>query len=215
MKRLLSCALILCVSIAALAAPRVEKLQPFSGEASAKLKAALSPDGYRVFLPNTLPACDIWLVGDLAPVSPKAGKDSASIYPFAESQFLGVIVFPKGGGSDFRGQPIRPGTYTMRYELLPNDGNHLGAAPNPDMVLLIPIADDPDPAINFDFGHLVELSAKAARTAHPAAFEMMAPDKLEPSVTQTDDGWIIFHSSINQEGKPLPISIVVKGSAAQ
>lgn len=196
------------------AAARAEKLGPFTGEASDSVKSFLSDVGYRVFLPNTLAACDIWLAKEVSGKKETAGDKSGANYPqFQESQFLGVITFPRGGGIDFRGQPIRPGSYTMRYELLPNDGNHLGAAPNPDMVLLIPIADDPDPAVQFDFGKMVELSAKAARTAHPAAFEMMPAGSGETSVTQTDDGWIVFHSSINKEGKPLPIAIVVKGSA--
>ena len=202
----------------AIAAARVEKVGPFAGEASEALKASLSPDGYRVFLPNTLAACDIWLVKELPPKKADAAdhdKSGANYAQLAGSQLLGVITFPKGGGADFRGQPVRPGSYTMRYALLPNDGNHLGVAPNPDMVLLIPIADDPDPSVNYDFGKLVELSAKAARTAHPAAFEMMPPGTSEPTASQTDDGWIVFHGVINREGKPLPIAIVVKGSAAQ
>lgn len=194
---------------------KIEKVSAFAGETSDKVKAALDSTGYRVFLPNTLQACDVWLAKDV-PVTKRSDAKGA-IYPgFVDSQFLGVITFPKGGGRDFRGQTIRMGTYTMRYQLLPSDGNHLGVAPNPDMVLLVPIGEDPDPKVNFDFGKLVELSSGAAHSAHPAVLEMMPPEGPEASATQTDDGWIVLHSSVlDNDGRKVPIALVVKGSAAQ
>ena len=194
---------------------KVDKLPAFTGEATDKVKASLDSTGYRVFLPNTLQACDVWLAKDV-PLSKRAEAKGA-IYPdFVDSQFLGVITFPKGGGRDFRGQTIRIGSYTMRYQLLPGDGNHLGVAPNPDMVLLVPIAEDPDPKVNFDFGKLVELSSAAAHSAHPAVLEMMPPEGADGSATQTDDGWIVLHAAVlDKDGKKVPVALVVKGSAAQ
>jgi hypothetical protein len=206
--------LILLLTAFAFAAPKVERIGPFSGDASDKVKAALEPNGYRVFLPNTLQCCEIWLA---AKVPAKKNTVAATSYPgLGESSFLGVITFPKGGALDFRGQQIRQGTYTMRYEGLPSDGNHMGAAPYPDLILLIPIGDDLDPSLNYDFGKLVELSAAAAHSAHPAAFEMIPADNGEPAVTQTDEGWVVFHSAFkNGEGKNVPVAFVMKGSAGQ
>jgi hypothetical protein len=198
----------------AVAQPRAEKIGPFPGQASDHVKAALQKEGYRVYLPNTLVGCEVWLAAKVP-----AAKNTAQgvSYPeLGDSAFLGVITFPKGGGGDFRGQSVRPGSYTMRYAVLPNDGNHLGVAPYPDFVLLIPIAEDVDPAVKIDLEKLVELSAKAARTQHPAAFEMMPPEGGEPSVTQTDDGWVVFHAAVaGADGKAIAIALVVKGSAAQ
>src|SRR5574338_1403523 len=175
---------------------KIEKLPAFAGDASDKVKAALDTTGYRVFLPNTLQACDVWLAQDV-PVTKRSDAKGA-IYPdFVDSQFLGVITFPKGGRRDFRGQTVRTGSYTMRYQLLPSDGNHLGVAPNPDMVLLVPIGDDPDPKVNFDFGKLVELSSATAHSAHPAVLEMMPPESAGLSVTQTDDGWIVVQAPVS------------------
>jgi hypothetical protein len=203
---------LLAFSAVALAAPKAEKIGTFT-DGSEALKAALSADGYRIFLPNTLACCDVWLAKKMTANK----KDAAAAnYPeFHESEFLGVITFPKGGGGDFRGQTIKPGSYTMRYELLPSDGNHLGVAPNPDFVLLIPLGDDPDPSATFDFAKMVELSAKAAGTAHPAAFEMMPSSSGDsPAVTQTDDGWIVFQASVaTDDAKTIRIALVVKGSA--
>jgi hypothetical protein len=132
-------------------AQKLEKIPAFSRDAPEKIKAALDPTGSCVFLPNTLPACDVWVAKDV-PTSKRADAKGGSYPEFAHSQFLGVITFPKGGAHDFRGQTVRAGSYTMRYQLLPADGNHLGVAP-------YPIAEDPDPTATYDFGKLIELSA--------------------------------------------------------
>ncbi len=206
---------VLATLLSALAvAQKVEPIPAFSGDAPEKIKAALEANGYRVILPNTLAAADVWLA-KAVPMAKRTDAKGASYPDFADSEFLGVITFPKGGARDFRGQTVRPGTYTMRYQLLPSDGNHLGVAPNPDFVLLIPASEDPDPAVNYDFGKLIELSAGAAHTSHPAAFEMMPAEAGDPHATQTDDGWIVLQAPITtREGKKMTVGIVVKGSAS-
>jgi hypothetical protein len=213
MIRRISLFILLLTVTAALAQPRAEKIGAFSDEASEKLKAAISADGYRVYLPNTLVGCEVWLAQKVE--ATKNAVQGTSYPELGESQFLGVIVFPKGGGADFRGQSVRPGSYTMRYIALRNDGNHLGVAPYPDFVALIPIADDPDPSAKFDTAKLIEMSRGASRTTHPATFEMMPPESGEPNVTQTDDGWVVFHGSVVSKDKKMPVAVVVKGSAAQ
>ena len=205
---------LLFLSTLALAAPKAEKIGAFT-DRSDKLRAALAADGYRVYLPNTLACCEVWLA---KAVEAKKKDVPGAYYPeFHESEFLGVIKFGKDGGGDFRGQTIKAGAYTMRYEMLPTDGNHMGVAPYPDFVLLIPIADDPDPAATFDFGKMIESSAKASGTAHPAAFEMMPANSSEDAeVTQTDDGWIVFQGTLGlSDGKPMKVAFVVKGSGEQ
>jgi hypothetical protein len=214
MKRFVFVLLMLCS--VAFAAPKAEKIGPFA-EGPEQLRSALAAEGYRIFLPNTLACCDVWLAKQVSTRAQPNDAAGASYPDLHESDFLGVIVFPKGGGGDFRGQPIRPGAYTMRYELLPSDGNHMGVAPYPDMVLLIPVADDPDPSATYDFGKLTVLSLKASRTAHPAAFEMMpATATDQPTVTQTDDGWVVFQAPVTASGgRVIRIALVVKGSGEQ
>ena len=66
-------------------------------------------------------------------------------YPnLAESTLIAVIHFPQAA-ADFRGHRIPAGFYTLRYAIMPNDGNHLGAAPNRDFLLVIPAESDTDP----------------------------------------------------------------------
>src|SRR5690349_11878221 len=119
MKRAFLLLVIASVSIQVAAQPRAEKIATYSGEISEKVKAALQADGYRIYLPNTLIGCEVWL-----PAKVPTGKNTAQgvSYPeFEDSTFLGVITFPKGGGGDFRGQSVRTGSYTMRYAVLPSD----------------------------------------------------------------------------------------------
>ena len=45
-----------------------------------------------------------------------------------EGALLGVVHFPKAT-TDFRSQTIKAGFYTLRYGLIPQDGNHMGVNP--------------------------------------------------------------------------------------
>jgi hypothetical protein len=180
----------------------------------ALLRSALEAAGSRVVRGDGAALAEIWLRKSL-PAAAKGDKDA--LYPeLSESEMVGVICFP-GGAKDFRGQPIKSGCYTMRYELLPQDGNHLGVAPNPDFLLLAPAAADPDPSARFDFGQLVALSAQASGTNHPAAFSMLPPESgTLPKAFQNADSFVVFAGVLKLEtGKSLPFSLIVKGQADQ
>ena len=105
----------------------------------------------------------------------------------------------------------------MRYELLPNDGNHLGAAANRDFLLLVPAAADKDPATNPKPAEVIELSRKASGTHHPAPLSLVQPDNSpSPSVTKAEeDHWIFTGTTKLASGREMPIALVVKGQAQQ
>ena len=113
-----------------------------SADASDAVKKAVEDKGYHVALDGGWSA-DFWFVRALATSSaPAAG----ALYPdLANGQFVGVVTFSKGA-SDFRGQSIPSGTYSLRYQYIPQDANHMGVSPNPDFLLAIPIAADTTPA---------------------------------------------------------------------
>src|SRR5512135_1927940 len=117
---------------------------PTDASVPAAVRNALEATGYRVLRADGTPLCEIWLRKSLPASSGKA-VEGANYTELAESEFVGVISFPNGG-KDFRGQAVKAGAYGLRYELLPNDGNHLGVAPARDFLLLTPLAADPDPA---------------------------------------------------------------------
>jgi hypothetical protein len=193
---------------------RVEMLGAFQQSgASQAMRDALQPTGYRILLQGS-PVAEIWLRNGL-PVSGKKDEPGANYASLLPGTFIGVITLPKPA-VDFRGQSVKPDTYTLRYVLLPQDGDHLGVAPNRDFLLLIPLADDPGPATAMKYDQLVKLSPKATGTAHPAVLSLVPPGAPSfPSIHQTEDGYSVFAAKLKTEGGELPLALVVKGTAAQ
>lgn len=201
-----------------LAAPagKVEAIGPLTdAAASDALKKAVEPTGYRVLLDDGSEWCKIWLRAG-APASGKTDVEGALFPQLTESMLIGVISFTKPA-TDFRGQAVQPGLYTLRYELLPNDGNHLGVADNRDFALLVRAADDPDPTTNFDFKQLVAQSRKATGSAHPGPINLVQPasDNVPAVSNDGQEHWVFADKLKMQSGEPLLIGIVVKGKAAQ
>ena len=140
------------------------------------------------------------------------------VYPqLAESTLVGVLHYPKGG-SDYRGQTISAGFYTLRYELMPSDANHLGAAPNRDFLLLVPAASDADANALFKFPDLVALSEKATGTRHPGPLSLVQPENSgsTPAVSKDDqDHWTFSASMELSNGEKISFALVLKGTAQQ
>src|SRR5271166_5951371 len=115
--------LVACVALSAAATAQVQRIGALSAAgASDELKHAVGDKGYRVTLDDGWTA-EFWFAKQLK----TAGKDvPGALYPeLASAEFVGVVSLPKGM-TDFRGQAIPAGAYTLRYQLLPQDGNHLG-----------------------------------------------------------------------------------------
>ncbi len=206
---------LLALASAAFAQVKLETIPaPPDASVPAAVRSALEPNGYRVLRSDGAVQAEIWLRKTM-PAAANPNKD-ALYQQLSPALMAGVLSFPNGG-KDYRGQPIKAGYYTMRYELLPQDGNHLGVAPNPDFLLLIPAASDPDPTAKFDFIKMVELSAKASGTNHPAAFSMLPPESGDlPKAFQNADSFIVFAGMLKLDsGKSLPFSLIVKGQAEQ
>jgi hypothetical protein len=195
---LLGVALSLAGSAPAGAAGKVEPLPAFAGPAAPSVKQALEPAGYHVVLADGSAACDIWF-----------RKDGPGLAP---SALVGVLTFP-ANTHDFRGQAIKAGSYTLRYGVMPSDGNHLGAAPTTDFLLLVPLAEDKDAGATPDFPALVALSAKAAGQNHPAPLNLAAaPDRKDlPAVAMDEYGHEVFYVKLKTAKGEVPIGLVVKG----
>jgi len=196
-------------------AGKVETLGPLTDSTVPEaVRKVLDTKGYRVVLDDGSTAAELWLRKGV-PV--RTGKgDSDALYPqLAESTLIGVLRFPQAS-TDYRGQPIPSGFYTLRYEMMPNDGNHLGAAPSRDFVLLIPAASDPDPDAVFTFQDLVALSRKATSTKHPGPLNLTAASGTPPSVSKDDQDHSIFSATLKlASGEDLSFGLVVKGTAPQ
>src|SRR5271157_2485034 len=201
-----------CIALSASAAPQIQRIGALSAAgASDELKHAVEDKGYRVTLDDGWTA-EFWFARQLK----TATKDvSGALYPeLANAEFVGVVNFPKGM-TDFRGQSIPAGVYTLRYQLLPQDGNHLGVAPNPDFLLAIPVASDPNPEQNYPYKKLVALSAQSTGTNHPAVIALESAGEPGSIVKDSQNVKVFTVAVATSAGATDKLGIVVKGAAAQ
>jgi hypothetical protein len=179
------------------------------------LKGILQAQGSRILNEQGGIWCEIWIRKEVANTGKPASPDAK--YPALHlGSLLGVMSFP-AAGSDYRGQAIKPGIYTMRYCLIPQDGNHLGAAPIRDFVLLVPVAEDAkDPEAAMTVEELVNLSRKASGTDHPAVINLgRPPESLSGPTLEKDDldHWVLKTKTQSKPAADLLIGIVVVGRA--
>jgi hypothetical protein len=195
---------------------KVERISGFGDVApSAEQKRVLDPQGYRLTLDDGSGVCKIWLRKTI-PAQPKKDVQGAFYTELPESAFVGFISFPQAT-TDYRGQVIKAGTYTLRYALMPADGNHLGVAPDRDFLLLVPTSSDTDPDKPYKFEELVSLSRAASRTHHPAPLSLVQADHVVTAsfVKDDEDHWIFSVGLKLSNGDDLPIALVIKGTAPQ
>ncbi len=177
------------------------------------VRQLLAPTGYRVFPDANAPALEIWFRKEI-PAQPKPSASDAIYERLAESTLVGVLHSGKPF-QDYRGQSIAAGFFTLRYALMPNDGNHLGVAPSRDFLLLIPVAVDPGADKTLKFQDQVALSRQASGTKHPAPLSLVQAEGGS-ALTNDDEGHVIFTTRVRlSSGEEIPLSLVVKGTAPQ
>jgi hypothetical protein len=182
--------------------------------ASDALKKVLEPKGWRVSLADGA-YCDVWLRASVP--SGKTDAQGAVYTSIGDSTLIGVITFARST-TDFRGQSIKPGSYTLRYALHPTDGNHMGISPIRDFLVMLPVANDPNPDAQFKFEELTKMSTKVTGTSHPGILSLTQSSSAPaaPKLETDDYNRMVFSAAIkNQSGAAMPISFVVKGHAEQ
>jgi hypothetical protein len=186
-------------------------------ELSAAIKGVLDSQAIEVKDASGV-LCDIWLRKDIPTVAPP-GMTLGIVYPqIAPGTLVGAIRFP-AQVIDFRDQRIKPGVYTLRYELNPVDGNHQGVAPQRDFLLLGPPADDTT-TDTLEFKPLVKLSKETTTHNHPSVWSLMpadgAPAQLPGVASQdSDNGTIqVLFFKANLGSKPTTMGLVVVGTSS-
>jgi hypothetical protein len=186
-------------------------------ELSAAIKGVLDSQAIQVKGPNGV-LCEVWLRKAIPTVAP-GGMTLGITYPqIAPGTLVGAIRFP-AEVIDFRDQKIKPGVYTLRYELNPVDGNHQGVAPQRDFLLLGPPADDTT-TDTVDFKPLVKLSKETTTHNHPSVWSLMpadgAPAQLPGVAPQdSDNGTIqVLFFKANLGATPATMGLVVVGTSS-
>lgn len=140
---------------------------PPPADVPAALRARLAPTGQVVTgRPATL---EFWWVAAL----PVEGSAAPAWDQVAEGALIGVVRVA-GPFKEIRGKTVNPGVYTLRLGLQPQNGDHLGASPHREYLLLSPAASDADPhPLGFDGA--VALAKQTTGTSHPGALSLDPP----------------------------------------
>lgn len=137
------------------------------------------------------------------------GRQGATFSDIGIGALLGAVRID-GPWSDYKGNAIEPGTFTLRYGMRPEDGNHMGVSVHLDFVLLVPVVEDPDLEVGWTQDDLNIMSFAATGIGHPGVMSL-APNYEEPDepAVFVDDagGWAV---SWKWEGGPV-IGFVVEG----
>jgi hypothetical protein len=169
----------------------------------------MASPGYKVLASNGSVFCEIWFRSSM-PQGKKSTEDSVTFNTIPHGALMGAIRFP-AQGADRRGQPIKAGTYTLRYSNYPVNGDHLGVAPQRDFLVMTPVAEDKDPNATPAFEDLMKMSRLASGTPHPAVLSLEPPASgaSTPSLTKEGDhDW-----SLAVKIGDTPVALIVVGKA--
>jgi hypothetical protein len=186
-----------------------------------KVAAVIDPAGYRITGEDG-PVAEIFFAKKLT--LEKDFEPTLNIsYALTPGQLVGALHVPKGATyTDFRGQELSPGMYTLRYGRQPVDGNHIGTSETHDFLLALSAKKDADPAPIADARQLMMNSAAAVGSTHPAIYSLLptkAPAK-QAGLEHDDnfDFWILNANASGAAGdgekaKPVPFRMVVIGQS--
>ncbi len=186
---------------------------------SEEIAAQLSPTGLRIIRGTSRKVCDIWLCRQWE-LPEESDPEEEVVYPFQPGQLIGVVRYNNKGG-DFRDQEIVKGVYTLRYAHQPVDGDHIGTAPSRDFLVLLKASDDRAIAV-LDYDTLVEQSAEAAESTHPAQLQLVQTegDAETPSMAHDEehDWWSVRFEGKAKQGdelKSVRLELIVAGQAEE
>jgi hypothetical protein len=119
---------------------------------------------------------EFWFRKEL-PLAEKPAGGTLGLTTMKEGAILGVARVA-GEHYDFRNEEIKPGVYTVRLGIQPEDGNHLGVAPTRTFALLIAAKQDKKlDAIDHDA--LMKAAATINAAKHPSNLNLQPVEKIE------------------------------------
>jgi hypothetical protein len=187
---------------------------PAPGGLAAPIAARLSKSGVRVTVAKGPVTLDFWFVEALAL---KEGSAAPSWEDVDEGTLVGAVNV-SGDFRDIRAKIVKPGVYTLRYGIQPDNGDHLGVSPFRAFLLLSPAAQDQDPKPTGHDG-TIELSKASIGGSHPGVWSIDPPvasaPALQPHKTSLDHQAIVMEVPITRNGKPagtLKFGVVLIGT---
>jgi hypothetical protein len=175
-------------------------------EADAAIAGTLQKEGVRIKDGDKV-LMELWFRAALPKGAPH-GQPNVTLADVPHGAVLGVARFP-ARGSDRRGQTVKPGVYTMRLSFFPENGDHQGAAPQRDFLVLSPAGDDKDVNSTPDFEALMNMSRKASGTPHPLVLSMWKQDPANFKAGVAPDGE--HDQALQTKIGDQPIAVIVQG----
>jgi hypothetical protein len=128
------------------------------------------------FLESGKPIAEFWLRSEIpVDATPAQLKNGVTYREIKQTELVGVIKFHQKY-YDYRKQNVKPGVYTLRNILQPQDGDHAGKSPFLEFFVASSAAADKKADTIGDIKSLMEMSQKSIDTGHPAVF-MLFPAK--------------------------------------
>jgi hypothetical protein len=172
----------------------------------------LAPTGTRV-LRSGKPLVDLWFRSAVPTAGPRAGK--GILYGALIPGGLIGVVRVHDGASDFKGQKIAAGLYTLRYAVQPDDGDHFEVTESRDFLLLCEAAEDATPEV-LDAKALQKLSSRINGKKHPSVL-YLTPGKGAPRPGLREEEspakTVLEIDVPTSGGKSIGLAIVVAGKA--
>jgi len=154
------------------------------------LKSAVESKSIQILDSTGKVYCQLWMRSTPAPAG-KSTEANVTLPEIIPGTFFAVIQFP-AASADRRGQPIKPGLYTLRYSNFPITGDHQGVAPQRDFFVVSKLADDTDTAAVPKFDALMNTSRKASGTTHPLVLSIWKPDTFAAGLTKEGEhDWVL------------------------
>lgn len=187
------------------AAPHAE---PAPGELAAPVREAMAGGGTRTAVRGV--TVDFWWVKSLALARPAGGPVSWSAV--AEGTLVGAVRF-SAPFRDIRGRIVKPGVYTLRYGIQPDNGDHLGVSPHREFLLMSPATADADVAPTGHEG-TIAMARQSIGAAHPGVLSLDPPVAADPPLTirANDAGHeLVVFELPTSHGAPLRFGLILVG----
>jgi hypothetical protein len=129
------------------------------------------------------PVYQFWFRKD-TPVKSKPDAGPKALDAMADVTLFGVATVGSGQ-RDYKDSEIPPGTYTMRYSLQPQDGDHLGTSDYLYFAVLVPAKNDTELEGIKTYKAMVRASSKGSPAGHPLVLSLRPASGSGDSPTLT------------------------------
>jgi len=177
----------------------------------ASFRSLLAPRVIQL-LDGDQPVYEFWFCSSI-PLKSKPDSVANGMKSIAETTFVGALALGKTL-RDYREDEMVKGTYTVRFSLQPQDGDHLGTADFPYFAVLTPAKLDKNLSYLSTYRRLVKTSGKETPTGHPSILSLrpVSADEGEyPRITEPapDHKCVRLKLAAKVQDESDPVNLIV------